>query len=276
MGILQTILGRGRSGDRTATGGRTPALIHIPKTGGTYIRQLETASTPVIQPLRDLGHVCVTDSRRSGPVIYPPQGFTDQLLIARKDISRNLVTAVVRNPFSWFVSYAAHAGGWSPKYVDPSHYDYRNVERGFDYLLRTIADREAPWPSRRLLFFQLFSDAGEFVCDWVCRNETLDADLAKLASSVGAQYTQGPRQRVGKHDDYRTYYTPELIRLVETTWGRELALYGYDFDGVRDGAGSLVGPIEPAQREAVRYDWAADVLAVSGEVVTARVAEADP
>ena len=201
------------------------AFIHIPKTGGTYIGRLK-----LNRNLNCLGHSCVINTDRQKPSRYPPS-IGILRTIPYKEISKYYVFSVVRNPFDWLVSYAAHAGGWNPVYCDKNHYDYIRANKGFDYLVKSIVDRTDTWPNRNLLFFQLFCDDGKFIIDRLLKTETLDVDLSILASAFGITYNKIPKQRVGIHDKYKTYYTDHLIDIVQNTWKQELNLFGYDFEG---------------------------------------------
>lgn len=236
-----------------------PVFIHVPKTGGTYLGQMESSGSTVLRPVRHLGHCIVADSGVSLSNGFPPVGLNPASLTPRRKLDGKTVFSTVRNPFDFFVSYAAHAGGWNPKYRDPDHYDYEAANKGLDYLLKTIADREDTWPSRKFLFFQLFSTGGDFLPNWVCRTETLDDDLYVMAKKLGLKYSKAPKQRVGGIGDYRKHYNDELVELVNKTWARELALYGYSFEG--EPLSPLVGlEVSPAVSEQLKYSFMRDEL----------------
>jgi hypothetical protein len=243
------------------------AYIHIPKTGGTYLRQYESNQEPVVWPIEELGHVCVVDRKRKGPSVFPLKvGVVETVALA--DIRRFFIFSTVRNIFEWLVSYAGHAGGWSSKYLDTNHYDYENAQKGFDYLVKTIANRDDIWPCRKFIFFQLFCDNGELIVDWLNRTETLDEDLEALAEYLRINYRKGSRQRVGEHQDYRSYYNDSLIELVYQTWGRELRLFGYNFEGFDITSAILKRKIDKRIKKMVTYDWATDSLVVQNQLVT--------
>lgn len=253
---------------RRVTRLKRPVFLHIPKTGGTYLGQLETdwrVRQPVVDPLTSLGHATLIDTTKPVPHRYPPTGMGEQFATPTSRLKNAYVVTTVRNPFDWLVSYAGHAGGWNPSYCDPGHYDYEPARRSFGELIRAIADREDPWPSRKFLFMQAFSSSGDLMVDWFCRNESLHDDLTQLAKAKRLAYTQRPKQRVGKRRDYRTYYDDRLVDLVYQTWGRELALYGYGFDGPNDDA-LLHGPIDASTRRAVRYTWHDDTMTIAAEL----------
>ena len=231
--------------------------------------QLESDRDSVIQPVRGLGHVTIVEDKEGLSSVYPPAvGFSPDKTMARRHIRKHVVFAVVRNIFSWLVSYASHSGGWNPKYRDTDHYDYEAANRGFDYLVKTVADRDADiWPCRRFIHFQVFSDNGDLVTDWLLRNETLDGDLEMLSRELGLTYHRKDRQRLGIHDDYRTYYDDSLVELVRRTWGRELDLLGYTFDGLAPSTALLGRQIEKGTKSRVKYLWESDRLFVDGNEV---------
>jgi hypothetical protein len=241
------------------------AYIHVPKTGGTYLAQLESDSRPVLSSLRYLGHTYVVDGEGIPNPLYSPRDAERcGWVVPLREVERYCVVSTVRNVFDWLVSYASHAGGWNPRYRNPDHYDFEAANRSFDYLIRSLADREQPWPSRKLIHCQLFCSNGRLVTDWINRNDSLEDDLGALASRMNVSYRPRPRQRVGKRKDYREYYTPELVDLVYRTWGRELRLFGHDFEGSQDAPGALYRAIDPRIKDSVRYRWDDDALVVDG------------
>lgn len=245
---------------------RPPAFLHIPKTGGTYLVQLESDNNPVISPLKYLGHHWVVRSLRRLDPVYPPQGFRPTFVLDKGTLRPYFVFTTVRNPFSFLVSYMWHAGGLNPKYHDPDHYDFANARKGFEYLLKTIVNRDEPWPSRKLIHAQLFCDDGDLIVDWINHNESLDDDLKLMAELLGVNYRQREPQRVGRADDYRSYYTDDLIDLVKNTWGRELMLFGYDFEGKCARTAVLQGKVIQAQKRGIKYLWECDELRIDSTV----------
>ena len=208
-------------------------FLHVPKTGGTYIGQLDSTAKPVIYPINYLGHSVVVNNPLDITDEFPPSGgYKKSNFILKESLKNKTVITVVRNPFDWLVSYVGFAAGWNDKFMNKSHVDFDICSKGFDYAAKTILNRDTIWPSQRFLHFQLFSSDGDFIPDYILRNESLDSDLNDLSTKFNLKYVQRTKQKVGNRRDYREYYDDALIDLVNTRWGRDLDLFGYDFDGV--------------------------------------------
>ena len=249
--------------------GEVPAFVHVPKTGGTFLSQSETFDQPVLSPMRKLGHVCVTGNPNGRSGIYPPvPGLAQSKVISKQKLAKYFAFATVRNPFTWLVSYAGHAAGWNPKYRNPEHYDYEIANKGFEYLLKTIAEREGNiWPSRKFIHFQLFADDGAFVVDWINRTETLRSDLELMATTRNYVFRKDAvSQRSGGIKDYRSYYTDELIDVVKSTWARELKLFGYDVDSLDSESALLKHHIDTETKKRFRYNWSDNTFYVDGNL----------
>jgi hypothetical protein len=245
------------NGDAADAAAPKLCFIHIPKTGGTYVSQHENFSQSVVFPLRNLGHSTVVDP--DWQLLWDvPAPFGEEQAIPRACLDDSIVFSNVRNPFTFFVSYFHHAAGSIEQYRNPHHYDFVAAKKGFDYLLKTIADREAIWPSRKLVHYQLFAQpSGAAVVSWLNCTAALDSHLHAMVEAFGLQYRPGKPQRIGPPGDYRSYYTDELTDLVYRTWKREIDLFGFEFDKPR----SRFNPLELTERaRAMKYVLATDQL----------------
>jgi len=146
-----------------------PVYIHIPKTGGTYVRNV-------------LSHITYVNHSKfvSGGYEWPEiKGYTNELVYKTELLDGHTVFATVRNIWDWLVSYWAHAGGHDPNYRDDQHYDRTIADQGFDYFVRAIADRgNTIWPNRGVIHFALWDSAGKFLPHYLLRADCLDQDLA--------------------------------------------------------------------------------------------------
>ncbi|MGM0588343.1 MAG: hypothetical protein ACQETE_08020 [Bacteroidota bacterium] len=203
-------------------------FIHIPKTGGTYFTQ--KGHKTLIEGVNNLGHTVIDDCNYNINHLYYPRDMEHARLVTPIENNRNTkYISIIRNPFDWLVSYAGHAGSWNPKYTNTDHYDYEAANISFEYLLKKIVDREEVWPSRKPLFLQLFTTSGKFILDEFMDQAHLNSEIERLARKYNRDYKIEEPLRVGNRKDYRHYYTPELIDLVEETWGDELRFLGYSF-----------------------------------------------
>lgn len=228
------------------------AFIHVPKTGGTYIWQIENKGTPIISNTKYLGHIAVVENKRQFNRIYHPYDAKNAYhTILESKLNDKVVFSTVRNPYDWLVSFYSFLN-------KKGSYEYEITQKGFEYYIKTLSEREDKWPNKKFIFFQLFSTSGNFLCDWVNRTETLDNDMCDFAKKYNFKYQKKERQRIGKHMNYKTYYTDELIEIVQNTWKRELDLYGYNFDGCNLEQAIIKKDIDPKLKSQMKYNYDRD------------------
>lgn len=274
------------------------AFIHVPKTGGSYLNQkvpskynpvkdrfdYKFQGRAVMGGYKSLGHCVVLDripkdvrTRIDGGLVIgdlPPKKKVNNIpfgfrrVVLRESLGNYEVFSIVRNPFSFLVSYAGHCGCGNWGYVGGKYlrslppnsqtlsHDFKLAKRGFDYFVRALANRENPWPSRKFLFVQFFSSDGEMIVDWILRQDNLDSDLEKMAKYYSFPYRKGKKARASKRRP-KGLWNDGLIRLVHDTWGREVKLFGYGCSGVLDTGGRV-------DKSFIRYRWDTNVLTVGG------------
>lgn len=133
--------------------------------------------------------------------------------------------AFVRNPFDRFVSYCAFMlrGG------DLFQQRPRDVMRHFLF--------EQP-PEGHILFQSqaslLVDDDGQtLLSDAVGRVEDMQGSYDAICARIGIPSRPLDRVNDTRREDYRRYYDQSLIDGVAARYAQDLALFGYDFDGLR-------------------------------------------
>jgi len=214
-------------------------FLHIPKTGGSYTKHGNKTKQSPVRPITYLGHKFILDSSNDfdvydDPIYYKNIGKRAAKAhkgILRETINDKFVFSNIRNIFKWLVSWGGHVGCWKASHnVGNRHSDYPIAQKGFEYYIKTIANREFPYPSRKFIFAQLFSTQGDLIVDWINYTDYLDQDLAALAKFKNLKYVKQNKKRVSGNKDYRQYYTTDLIDLVYQTWKREIKLFNFNFD----------------------------------------------
>ena len=233
-------------------------MIHVPKTGGTSVAQ-----SPLII---SLNHTSIVDEAgQLNPLYSGPRSKSVVTFIEK--LKGWQVVGITRNIYIWLVSYAGFAGCFK-KIGHYPHYDYQHAKKGFDYLIKTIMNRTAPWPSRKFIFTQFWSQpSGQFVPDHIFHTEQLDKELITyFKQRHNKHYKPASRKQIGQHKPYRTYYDDQLVEEVLQTWRREFAIFGYDWEHDISQGGILSGAVP--NKTLVSYCRETDVCLVQGQAFT--------
>jgi len=195
--------------------------IHIPRTGGQYISYYKKKTYPTVDNIFHLGHIYIVETLElfTKNPIFPNNVYIGlHGILPVEMLGGSYPFATIRNIFDLLVSI----------------YEYwKKDDTTFrEWLIETTQRIEECWPNSKFLFTQLFTDRGSWVCDWICRTETLDEDLEAMGKYYGLKYTHRNKLNTSSRKDYREYYTDDLVDLVYETWGREIELYGYSFDKI--------------------------------------------
>ena len=67
-------------------------------------------------------------------------------------------------------------------------------------------------------------------CDFIGRFETLQYDLNHICDVIGIERRRLEHLNSSEHKDYRTYYTPEMVEVVEKNNIRTIERFGYTFE----------------------------------------------
>lgn len=121
-----------------------------------------------------------------------------------------------RNPFDRLVSLYHH--------LQNHKTGVRLKDMGFDAFVREWS-LDPKLQQKELII----DENGELLMDYIGHFETLAQDFQYITSRIGLDATL-PHKNGSVHKDYREYYTPELIKLVNERFAEDLEFFGYEFD----------------------------------------------
>jgi len=151
----------------------------------------------------------------------------------------------VRNPWDWQVSMYHFI------LADDTHIHNHKVRAmgGFDEYLDWVVSTDKPFAKVATKWqTHMLADAnGEILVDFVGRFETLPDDFATICRTVGLD-AKLPHVNKTRHRDYRSYYTAAARDLVAEHFARDIAGFGYTFDGYEHGKGQVGLLREPGNR----------------------------
>lgn len=226
------------------SGKKIPVFVHIPKTGGTYVTSRFPRDAFV-----SLNHMLLRVKRTDE---YIPLGLVGTKW---KPSSNHVLFTTVRNPLTFFRSYYHHVIGHG-LYHNHSHYDFEIAQKGFDYLMRNIMERDDIWPSRKFLYPQLFDQSGKLIVRWINRTENLDEDMKLFTEMLGYPFSPGEKKRAAPVKDLSEYYSDALMEQVCDVYAREFDAFGYSVYGL-EATGKLYRDVSST---GVSYNYKNDEL----------------
>lgn len=219
---------------------KTVYFIHVPKTSGQSL----TSKWKRFRMI-NMGHQFNIDWARR--TTYEEGGYigckTKYWGKCNFKITPNLKFSIIRNPFDWLTSYYFHGEELTNngKYCEAGWFscNYTHGFKSFDEFIRAYCSDNFKWHMplfKQFIYCQYFNDDGECVPDILIRFEHFNKGLEVLNKSLPQPIIKRhyKNKSVRKKYNYKHYYTPELIALVEKKCQRELELFKYDFNGPTD------------------------------------------
>jgi hypothetical protein len=217
-------------------------FVQAPETGCTAIAQ------KVLIPMLD-GEDCPSRpirDRRGRVVVQRKHCTLAQLIehdvVSREEAARLFKFSAVRNPFDFLVSiYMKHRGQYAPLVDEPKSWIQHG--RGHARSIRVALDSSFDdWVKQRFVRRGLKALArGRIVrgratawqdgMDFVMRFERLQDDFDRVLEHLGHERIEIPRFHVtdGRDPDYRSYYSPETVRIVSEAFGTLIERFDYSF-----------------------------------------------
>jgi len=179
-------------------------FVHVPKTAGNAV---EVSLPKCDKSHRGEKHILLSDTKKRD---YFAFGF-------------------VRNPWDRMVSlyhFRCQKDNQNHKFDQQ-----RLIDLGFEKCLLTgiLGINTPPWDQPSL---NMTNDAMTWLdgCDYIGRYESLQSDFDIISDRIGIERKQLPHTNSSKHQDYREYYSQEMIEYVAETHSRTIETFGYVFD----------------------------------------------
>jgi hypothetical protein len=209
-------------------------FVHIQRTGGNSIYSLFEQHDPHLHNRLPFAEGFTRFKH--------PYACDIQQVVDAETFAHYKKFAVVRNPFDRLVSWYAM---FQHKTIDktqiaqekhPQLWDIGNrVEAAFDEHVQSFDDFIHLPPEGLFARFHVpqcafvCAEDGRLLVDQILRFETLAADFAAFAHTIGLDASL-PRSNASQRDqDYRRYYTPALRDLVTARFQEDLDVFGYAF-----------------------------------------------
>ncbi|MCB1367028.1 MAG: sulfotransferase family 2 domain-containing protein [Rhodobacteraceae bacterium] len=202
-------------------------FVHTPKCGGMYVAQ-------AIGNRRERHCITRRHPTMQGHKTYVE--FRDALAALNINIDDFVTFGLVRNPWSWHVSFFHYVRGLTGrnKSKHESLVEKMNSISFPDY----VASFDNPDPKKRIdiasarqVHEWVTDESGNIAVDDVLRMETLRTDLEALRDKYSLRMNI-PDQNINtsKHDDYRKYYSDREIEIIADRHRRDIELFSYTFD----------------------------------------------
>ena len=210
---------------------RIAYFLHLPKCCGRYIRyRLGNNRGGNNEQFFNSRHSYFEEEQ------VDPKGDFERRAVPAKEIY--FIFTVVRNPFdllvSYFYSYRAGMHGWGN--VNAIHGLWT-----FEDFIARFVDLTKDWHEpalRAKLDFQLYF-RGELLPEVVLRKENVVEDLEKMAADNKLTMKKFEKRQIRgvvcasprrQYQDYRKYYTDDMVALVTPFVAGYCARWGYSFE----------------------------------------------
>ncbi len=206
--------------------GQPMLFVHTPKCGGSFVGKAFHKYQKKCISLRspDLhGHLLWQD-------------YNERLALMGRSIDDYTTFSVIRNPFSWHVSWFTYIRG--PKGGKRSGYHIEHAlfqKMSFcdyvDWLVDPNAQRTKQFDMGKQVSDWILDSENNIAVDYVLRQETLETDLRKMADSskIRIRIPHKPVNVSNATKRYQDFYTSKDVDLITKRHQRDIQLFGYEF-----------------------------------------------
>lgn len=200
-------------------------FLHVPKCGGSYI---ESSFAPHSKACPSL----IWPETR-GHLTY--KQYEEVFDFKGESIHDYLILTVIRNPWSWHFSWFNYLKGDPDGSKSGMPIECESLkDLSFEEYLKWLDDPARPRSENDYLGKQvsdwICDENGRIMADIVLRQETLSDDLERIIRKLGL-CIEPVTERVNQStsEDYRKFYTNEMIEMVEQRHKRDLELFQYTY-----------------------------------------------
>ena len=181
------------------------AFVHIPKTGGTSIKA-------ALLPYANAGQL-----HFEGEKVTDLNGYRPHVKIKRGDHPGKLKFAVVRNPWSWYVSYWKFAKVRNLRPAD---------KQDFDTFIRSLGTPQCKFSK---LQSSWVTQGKTLLVDRLLKFESLAYDFKELCQELYLPELELKHYKNAGQYDYREFYTDETREIIEKHCQKDCTMFHYDF-----------------------------------------------
>lgn len=226
---------------------KTVFFIHIPKTAGTFTRNLLRKNDNFFVDERHVfPFLPVINFGKNNKFAFLFQKPKNMVCYNIPNFNKFIRFTIVRNPYDLLYSYYSHDRRRVRKKLIP-HTGWgacNNImgHGNFEQFINRYTDSKTKWHIPCLkdcLFHQIFKKNGDCIANYAVRYERLEEGIKELGDicsmKIPEKFSGEYKENVNAaKKDYREAYTDVMRNKVFVKCNRELDMFRYNFDGPTD------------------------------------------
>lgn len=205
-------------------------FVHTPKCGGSYVGKSFHR--------HQKNCISLTEKSLAGHLLWT--GYRDRLAKFGKTIKDYKTFSVIRNPFSWQVSWFTYIRGYkggkrSGYHIEHDLFQTMSFSDYVEWLDDPDANRSPLFDMGKQVSTWVLDEKGQIAVDHILRQENLEHDLRQMANTYNLRL-RIPRKPVNvsnKKKHYQDFYTAKDVDKITARHQRDLKLFSYTFETTR-------------------------------------------